>query len=233
MNILEVGKDLEKREFSLKDDSAIYIESGNKEIFIEILESLRLFLFVSSYDVVLHINIKNGSKLVLDGFGYDANIDMDVKFFPNSYFDCAYSCLNENDHHIKVSLDHEDERTNSFILIHGLNLSDDKLDIEIDTNMNENSKESRSRQESKIILLGKNCSTIKPNLHIKENCKMQVSHSAYLGRFKEEEMFYLESRGLNEKQASWILAKGFLLNGRGFNHLEKDKILKKIIEVWR
>lgn len=233
MNILEVGKDLEKMDLSLKEDSTLYVLDENKEIFIEILESLRLFLFISSSDVKLHIKIKNDAKLVLDGFGYDSNLSTDFDFLPSTKLDCAYSCVNMSDHCININLNHQENNTNSYVLVHGLNLKDGKLDIQIDTNMDSNSKDAKSRQESKIILLGKNKSTIKPNLHISENCKMQVSHSAYIGKFKEEDMFYLRSRGLDDKKATWILSKAFLLNGRGFTYLEKDMILKKLNDVWR
>ena len=48
----------------------------------------------------------------------------------------------------------------------------------------------------------------KPNLEILAD-DVKASHGATFARPKEEELFYLQSRGLSKKEAEWHLARGF------------------------
>ena len=54
------------------------------------------------------------------------------------------------------------------------------------------------------------------------------NHSCYIGHFKEEEMFYLKSRGLNEKETERLLAKAFLLSNMDINFLNRNMILEDL-----
>ncbi|OGD84094.1 hypothetical protein A2572_03120 [Candidatus Collierbacteria bacterium RIFOXYD1_FULL_40_9] len=48
-----------------------------------------------------------------------------------------------------------------------------------------------------------------PELEI-ENNEVKASHSASVGRIDEEQLFYLESRGVEKKQAEKLIISGFL-----------------------
>ena len=53
-----------------------------------------------------------------------------------------------------------------------------------------------------------------------------ANHSVYIGKFDEEIIFYLETRGLSEEEAVNLLIKGFL-NG------ENEKQMEIINKYWR
>ena len=57
--------------------------------------------------------------------------------------------------------------------------------------------------------MGRNNSIIKPNLFIDEY-NVNAKHSAIIGKFNEEEIFYLKTKGLSEKQALDLLINGFI-----------------------
>lgn len=85
-------------------------------------------------------------------------------------------------------------------------------------------------QNSRIINLTNNKCQINPNLFIDEN-DVSASHSALIGTFSSDELFYLMSRGINKNRAENLLIKGFLLNGI---ENERVKELEKIInKYWR
>ena len=65
--------------------------------------------------------------------------------------------------------------------------------------------------QNQIINLENGKSTIHPNLLI-DNFNVESNHSAYIGKIKEEKLFYLMSRGLSKKEAYQLLLKGFLIN---------------------
>lgn len=64
--------------------------------------------------------------------------------------------------------------------------------------------------EERVLLLSPQArATAIPNLEIEAN-DVKCSHAATVGRPNEEEIFYLESRGLSRVKATRLLAKGFL-----------------------
>ncbi|MEG2993221.1 MAG: SufD family Fe-S cluster assembly protein, partial [Bacilli bacterium] len=83
-------------------------------------------------------------------------------------------------------------------------------------------------QMGQIINLTDGLCQINPNLLIDE-FDVKANHSANIGKFSEEAMFYLQSRGISHSQALNLLIKGFLLEGVTNN----KTIIKKIInDYW-
>ena len=68
---------------------------------------------------------------------------------------------------------------------------------------------------------------IKPNLFIDEY-NSYASHGAYIGKFDEEIIFYLQSRGINIDESNKLLTKGLLLNHIKLNEDLLDDIKEKI-----
>jgi Fe-S cluster assembly protein SufD len=73
-----------------------------------------------------------------------------------------------------------------------------------------NAQNTNSFLEERVLLLSPNArATAIPNLEIEAN-QVKCSHAATVGKPSDEEIFYLQSRGLSERQATHLLAKGFL-----------------------
>lgn len=86
-------------------------------------------------------------------------------------------------------------------------------------------------QNNRIINLGNNKSEIKPNLYIDCN-DVEASHSALIDKFKGEEIFYIQSRGIEYNEALKLLIKGFLLSD--INDKELINYIIKIFDsIWR
>jgi len=62
----------------------------------------------------------------------------------------------------------------------------------------------------KILLVDKKSSAVaEPELEIEAN-QVKASHSASVGKIDEDQMFYLKSRGIDEKSAKEIIINGYL-----------------------
>ena len=70
-----------------------------------------------------------------------------------------------------------------------------------------------------------------PNLYI-DSHDVEASHSALIGKFSDEELFYLQSRGLDIKSAEKLLVTGFLTSNITNNRILKI-INKNIYKYWR
>ena len=75
----------------------------------------------------------------------------------------------------------------------------------------------------------KNNCIIKPNLFIDEN-DVVANHSALIGTFLPDEIFYLMSRGISRKESENLLTKGFLLRGITYY---KETLEEMINKYWR
>jgi Fe-S cluster assembly protein SufD len=65
--------------------------------------------------------------------------------------------------------------------------------------------------EERILLLSPQAKADAiPNLEIEAN-DVKCSHAAAIGKINEEQVFYLQSKGIPAKQAQTLIAKGFLL----------------------
>jgi len=80
---------------------------------------------------------------------------------------------------------------------------------------------------SNSLLLSEKCSAkVTPSLEI-ENKQVKASHSSSIGNLDKEKLFYLTSRGLDQKSAKQILIESFLKEN--LHHINNDqKVLNKI-----
>lgn len=86
-------------------------------------------------------------------------------------------------------------------------------------------------QSNRIINLTNNKSEIMPNLYI-DSHDVEASHSALIGKFSNEEMFYLQSRGIDYNTALKLLISGFLTSDIN-NKKTLKEINKNIEKYWR
>lgn len=127
---------------------------------------------------------------------------------------------------------HNANNTISEINPNGVNINDGKIKFNVSSFVPKGIVKCDASQNNKIINLTNNECIINPNLYIDEY-DVTASHSAWIGTFKEEELFYLMSRGINKKDAIKLLIKGFLTNKLKIDEKETENIKNIIDEYWR
>ena len=80
-------------------------------------------------------------------------------------------------------------------------------------------------QNNKIVNMNDAENVIKPVLIIDEQ-DVVANHCAYIGKFDENEIFYMTSRGIEENTAIKLLLEGFL-------NTENVNVEEKINKYWR
>ena len=130
-----------------------------------------------------------------------------------------------------ITVYHNQSNTESYIKNNGVALKDGKIKFNVSSFVPNGNKECQVDQVNRIINLTKNKCEIDPNLYIDEY-DVNASHSALIGKFSDEEMFYLESRGINKTDALKLLIKGFILSNIEIEEL-KNQINEKIEKYWR
>lgn len=230
MNKIEVrGNDLSKS-FELNNSLISFNKlSGNINYLVK--DKVKVFIFIEKSN--LSINFDINSDLEINIFSIDSTLDIKLNLNKkNIDIKYAYSTINENSNNYNLDINHNFEDQRVTVTNHGLNLKDNSLNFNINAIVPKESTGVVTNQNNKIILMGENNCFIKPNLII-DNDDIEAEHSAYLGDFNKEVLFYLETRGISLKDARKILTKSFLINKMDISYIEREIILNKIEEYWR
>ena len=194
---------------------------------VDIKENKELYI-VDKTNQSRTYNVSENSKLVV--YQYGINIDNDIIVNlngENAEVEYHYSTINYDDHKYKIVVNHNSSKTISNIYNHGVNVKDNKLDFDITGYVPNKSDKSECNQKNQILNVEDGKSTILPKLLI-DNYDVVSSHSAYIGKFKDEILFYLMSRGISEKVSYDLLIKSFLVNNCenkkiiDFSYLERN-----------
>ena len=126
---------------------------------------------------------------------------------------------------------HDAKNTSSDIQNNGVCINEGKIIYQVSSFVPKNISECFVNQNNKIINLSGMKSEIKPNLYIDCN-DVEASHSAFIGKFSDEEMFYMQSRGIDYNTSLKLLIIGFL-KSKITNKKILNLINKKIDKYWR
>ena len=177
-------------------------------------------------------NVDSNSTLNICKF-YDINI---VKEFvridlngENATINYNFKTISNDNQKYDITIYHNRPNTFSNIINNGVNINNGNLVFNVSSFVPNGNKKCDVFQKSRIINLTLNKCVICPNLYIDEY-DVNASHSAYIGNFKDDELFYLMSRGIDIKDAEYLLINGFLLNG--MNHLF-ERINEICEKYWR
>lgn len=104
---------------------------------------------------------------------------------------------------------HNERNTHSNLMNHGVTVKDGKIEQVMTSIVLNGKKNCTLNQLGKILPLNEEKSSVHPILLVEEN-EVEANHAAHLGGFSEEELFYMESRGIPEDTAIRLLLEGFL-----------------------
>lgn len=137
------------------------------------------------------------------------------------------SIINENNDEYVQLINHNSENTSSNISNHIVNINDKDFKLIVNADISNDSDECKTSQDNKIINMGSGKNIIEPNLIVNNNL-IQAQHSAYIGKFKENVLFYVKSRGIGESDAYKMLINGFLMDKFILDNNSKEKVVQFI-----
>ena len=192
-------------------DSKETIITSSKDIYIyDDKDTERIYNIEKDVTLnVYHYNIDSNTKVVINLNAAGAKV----------YY--YYSTINYNDNNFKIIINHNRKNTTSNIYNHGVNILNNNLHFDVTGIVPKEIENCTCNQENQIINLASGNSTILPILLI-DNYNVSSAHSAYIGKFKEDVIFYLMSRGIKRENATKLLIKSLLIN----NGSENEELIK-------
>lgn len=170
---------------------------------------------ISEDTIIYHFSINSSSNVEINL----CNTGVSLYYY--------YNNINYADNYFNIIVKHMKSNTHSEVFNHGVNVGTNRLTYTVDGVVLKESSKCICNQDNQIINISDGKSTIKPNLYI-DNYDVDSNHAAYIGKFKDEVIFYLMSRGISKKKAYDILLNSFLINS---DSIDSKKIEKFILEI--
>lgn len=223
-----------KYEFRKNANITLEINNLEKIICLTVLDNIQVVLNVLGKHASAHFHIKVGKNasftlnyLLLEG---NTNISVDLEKEYAS-FQLNYSILGSQHSKNQILVRHNAPQTKAFLKNHGFSRRNANLILDVSAYIPSASNKCVSKQDNQIIEEENSISQINPNLYI-DNYDVEASHSAYVGEFKENELFYLMSRGLTEEASKFLLLKSFLIGSFSIDEKIKEKYYDEIIKYF-
>ena len=218
----------------LIDDNKTYfleVKEQNKfEVFVKKNNEAKLVVYSNNIDYDLDINLAANSHLIINSLNNNVNNNAVINLLENSIIEYNYSIVSESNSINKIVVNHLNKNSKSIICNNGVNLDNNKLFFEIDGIIEKNITNCEASQYSKIINYKDGNSKIIPNLII-DNNDVIANHSAYIGSFSKEDIFYIKSRGINEREMYKLLYRSLLLGKMKLD--EEEELFNKLLKEWR
>ena len=229
------------------DNEIIFNESGNY-----------LIEYVNSSDIKLEFVIKNVNVNLLE-YSFDEKITVENKYTVdhgslrvdkfynnervkekitidlcsyNDKVDYYFSNICRCEEYYTMDINHKNKNTFSNISNKSIALKNSKLDFIINSNVGKKCNGSVLDQNTRIVTMGECDTRISPNMFIDLE-DVTARHGSVVGTFKEDQLFYLMSKGISYYDSLKLLIKGYLLANINVNLELRQKILNIIDVYWR
>ena len=231
MNKIFIEELTSEKDLYLEESTIVIVKSSDCKLNYFIKDEINIFTLIMSSSVKVSCMVECNS--IFNMFSVNSSLSVNIDLLKDDInYRYAYSTINKDNNDYEININHLGNNIISNITNHGINTEDNKLLFVINTIVPKNSLNITTNQDSKIIVLKDNNASIKPNLLI-DNDDIEANHSAYIGRFKEEELFYLMTRGIKKEDAVDLMIKSFLIGNMEINLEEKELILDTINAYWR
>ena len=195
--------------WKIRLDKKFYISENQQKNYIFIFdqntkkEEQTFQFYVEAYaDLTVHILIKHVSvrlkiECILCGQGAHARIFG------------AYMLSDEYAVKIDTFQHHQATHTSSTLIMKGALQGKASAHYEGTIRIEKEARQSYASQENKNILLSNQARAISiPNLEVFNN-EVKCFHASAVGKFDNDQLFYLSARGIDKKVAQYILLKAF------------------------
>ncbi|MFA6005386.1 MAG: SufD family Fe-S cluster assembly protein [Patescibacteria group bacterium] len=161
---------------------------------------------------------KGEKKIVVVVFNYRdtvATVPVTLSIAENSQVFCVICCnlLGNSNVSLVTNQDHNNMGGVSHLLCKTVSHDGSKFSFSGTITISKKGQKSHAYQRNENLLLGtEGAVTSEPKLQILAN-DVFCTHGSTTGYLDEEQVFYLQSRGLSKEKIKALLSKGFLLSG--------------------
>ncbi len=248
MNKILIGKDItsnsdkviiDKNKITFNESGEYvieYIENVKKKIIFDIYSDIKLI--ETSFDNSLVLDnkyiVNNGEVNIIKFYNnnnVDEKINIDLCSF-GSKIDYRFANICRGTENYVININHKCMGTISNINNKSVALKNSKLDFVINSKVVKKANKSVLNQNTRIVTMDECDAKISPNMFIDID-DVEAKHGSIIGSFKEEDVFYLMSKGINYNDTLKLLVKGYLFSNIGGYFDLRQKVMDIINTYWR
>ena len=161
-------------------------------------------------DLDLKIIMAKGSHLLYNRYNESINkFNLDIEIMDESYVEFNYSLKTLTESNINLNANIAGDNNVSHINFHGL--TDDKGIIKniATSKVGENTKNNEVLENLRIVTLNDAENMIVPNLLVRSD-SVNAIHNTTISSVDKDYLFYLNSKGINNEDATKLIVDGFL-----------------------
>ena len=216
-----------------------YIDCDNINVNINIESNINVDLLEYSSNNKIKINNKyilnDNSLLNVYKFYYNydlnENINIDLNGY-NSKINYYFSSIGKNNESYKLNINHNHSNSSSNVINKLIAFDKANINCIINSNLEDGKTGCVLNQDTKIITFGDNNCKIEPNMFIEED-DVEARHASVIGKFNQDDLFYLLCRGIKYEEAIKLLVKGYILSNLKMDNEYRMYILNVINTNWR
>ena len=213
---------IDTNEYNLELRNNSYLDIRSDSIInIEVKTHKKINLLVLSKQNKVTINIKlyDNTNVEINSLGINACINYNIKENNNCNIFVVSSIISKIDSINLINVNLVGNNNITKFYTNGINLSNNKLYFNLNGIIKKNLNNCYLEENSKIINIDDGDSKIVPNLII-DTKEVVANHSAFIGTFNKNDLYYLMSRGINKTNAYRLLIKSILLSNMKLNTSE-------------
>ena len=234
MNKIIIDSNINNISIESNDDYDIEIVSGNDiELNIDVLDDIRASIFIHSINKningIINYSLGVNSDLTINKFSFNDNSIMEENIYLNGKYSTIrynFSCIASNINKYKIRVYHNNSNVYSYISNKCIGNDGSEIVFDIDSILDKGNTSCVMDQTSKVMCFGDVKAKIRPNMYIEEE-DVEARHGSVIGRFSDDDIFYVMSRGIGYREAIVLLVKGFILSNLSLD----DERIKDIVDI--
>ena len=171
------------------------------------------------------INLANNSELLYNRFLNinNMNTSITINQDSNSSIEYNYSIIAHDKGKLIMKSNVLGDNNKTSISVKALTKDAGSLVLECTTDNKEKTNNNELLESLKILMLNDEESIIIPDLLVASN-EVEVNHAATISGIKEDELFYLNSKGITTEAAKKLISEGFVINNLNISKKEEKEL---------
>ena len=214
---------IDKEVLDIKDN-ILYIDIRVNKLTINISGRVLIneFINTNNDNLELTININNNSELLYNRLLETNTMNTKITFNQDkdSSLEFNNSIISKDKGNLEILSNVTGNNNLTNIKVRAITKDNGSLVLKCCTDTKEKTNNNELLESLKILMLNNEESTIIPDLLVASN-EVEANHAATISGINKDELFYLNSKGINDEDAKKLISEGFIINN--LNISKKDK----------
>lgn len=212
------------KEYYHFNDEEINAIITKKNVTLELDGNIKINDLESKEDINLKLILNDNANVIFNKFNKDiANANIKIIVNNNTNLNFNYSVYNTLESSFKIDANILGNNNNTYINFYGVSNLKGKFVCDVTSSVEKDIFNNDLLENIRILSLNDEQNIILPNLLVSSD-NVSINHNATISGLDKDYLFYLESKGLDQEEASKLITRGFIFSKLDLSKDEKEKI---------